>query len=316
MINWLGFVYFLFAGMILISCNNVTSQKRAYADLVASDSELVQEDSSDSKGFYNIIKRGEYHSRSLDEKFLELSENKIGIESVKDTALLNDNHYMYLANDRPIVLFSVMYPKGKQDIAGVLEQGSFVSVDTVFYNNIYINSDKAPMSFGKWYSLLSDESLEFDKPPLTYDVWYIIGINGERYYTDCKLHNYIEYKKYLPTKKQLLLICSQGTGYDGGYDNGYPESYRVVVLQEPQLADEAWKQIYCSPDLDLNNGGVDEYGLSELFIEYLTEEDYVSPVLIDANGNLVITYENCWELTWNGTDLSIDWDDNYLNREN
>lgn len=310
---------FLVCG-VAIACNrNSASQTNSDSDMTALDSISISEESSsdypvyvNSENYYDNIRKGEYHPYSLNKQFVNLADKKIDMQVLEDTVSLNDTHCMYLASDEPIVLFNKMYPKDKEDVAGILTENSLIYVDTVFYNAVYINSDKAPMSMQRWYELLDNGELGTNPPSLTYDVWYSIRIAGKRYYTDHKVHNYIEYEKYIPSKKQLLIICSQGTGYDGGYDNGYPDFYRIVVLQEPQKEGEGWTQIYCSATLDLNGGGSEEFGLADHF--FINEDN--KAVSFDANGNLVLELENCWRLSWNGKDLSVDWDKNYLNRDN
>lgn len=314
------FVFLFLICGIAIACNtNSASQANTDQGMTAADSTQMSEDSfSDypiyinSENYYDNIQKGEYHPYSLNQQFVKLTDKKVDIQVLEDTALLNDSHYMHLIYNEPIALFDKMYPKDKQDVAGVLTESSLIYVDTVFYNNIYINSDKAPMSMQRWYELLENGELGTKPPLLTYDVWYAIRINGKRYYTDSKVHNYIEYVKYIPSKEQMLVICSQGTGYDGGYDNGYPDFYRIVVFQEPQSKGEGWKQIYCSPNLDLNGGGSEEFGIAD----HLLINDDNKAVFFDTNKSLVLELENCWRLIWNGKDLSVDWDKNYLNRDN
>lgn len=303
-----------------MACNrNSTSQANSDTGITVSDSTLISEGAfSDypiyinSESYYYNIQKGEYHPYSLNKEFINFADKKIDIQVLEDTAWLNNSYYMYLACNEPIALFNKMYPKDKQDVEGILTESSLIYVDTVFYNNIYINSDKAPMSIQQWYKLL--ENGELGTPPLslTYDVWYAIKIDGERYYTDYKVHNYIEYVKYIPSRKQILMFCSQGTGYDEGYDNGYPDFYRIVVFQESQTEDAGWKQIYCSPSLDLNSGSLEEFGLADHFLI----NDNNKAVFVGTNGDLVFELENYWRLAWNGKDLSVDWDKNYLNRDN
>lgn len=245
---------------------------------------------------YQTIKKGEYTTKSTSKEYSQSTVNIIEGHLLNDTSFLSTYRCMYLANEEPIALFKNMHPDSKEDVAGIFGGGSLVEADTIFYNAIYINSDKAPMTLEEWYSYLDNGTLEFGQPPLTYDVWYALKINGERYYTDYKVHNYIEYKQYLKAKDQILLICSQGTGYDGGYANGYPDLYEVVVLGRK---DNRWSPIYRSPKLDLNNGGSDEFGIYEYFFPHAP--------YTDDNNNFIMDFEDLCKLTWNGSDLSVDW---------
>jgi hypothetical protein len=301
--------------MLLFSCN-----KRVQADMhreqvpdyqeVKADSLLIEDYDNIQKyspAFiysenYTTIQRGTYMPKSISKQFVESAQNIIDGYRLKDTTLVKnfDGCCMYLANDKPIALFSNRNPKSKEDVAGIFKGGSLVMVDTVFYNSVYLDSDKAPMSFEKWYSLLDSDSIQFDDPPLTYDAWYAIRINGKKYYTDYKLHNYIEYSTYIPEKKQMLLICSQGTGYDTVYDSGYPDFYEIAVL-EKSSTDNAWVQVYRSLKLDLNNGGAEEYGISGFFI---SDESWTG---LDSQGNFVIKLGNLCEMIWTGKELSVNW---------
>lgn len=255
---------------------------------------------------YNTIRKGVYESKSTDQQFTDTRTNLIDTYQLRDTMLLYDGHCMYIANEKPIALFKTRFPKNKEDVAGILNGGSLVYVDSIFYNSIYCNSDKAPMSMETWYKVVENES--FDKYPLTYDVWYAITINGKIYYTDYKLHNYIEASIYIPAKGQMVLFCSQGTGYDGDYDRGYPDLYEIVVFQKPENTGDIWKQIYRSQKLDLNDGGSDEYGLGESLMDKNS--------LIDSNNNLVLKVEDSYQLKWDGKSLSVQWDKNYHNKDN
>lgn len=250
---------------------------------------------------YHTIQKGTYIPKSIGKQYTESTQNVIEGYRLKDTTLIKKDCCMYLANDEPIALFSNKSPKSKDDVAGIFKGGSLVIVDTVYYNTVYINSDKAPMSFEKWYSLMDDKTLQFDNPALTYDVWHAIRINGKKYYTDYKIHNYIEYSTYISTKNQILLIASQATGYDGGYDVGYPDFYEIAVL-EKSSEDNTWIQVFRSPKLDLNNGGIDEYGIGEYFV---SDESWTKT---DSQGNFVIKLDNLCEMIWNGKELSINWD--------
>lgn len=245
---------------------------------------------------YRTIQRGKYQPKSIDKKYVSSQYNIIEPFRLKDISFIESTKCMYLANDEPVALFKNRNPKKQSDVAGILQSSTLVDVDTVFYNAVYIDSDKAPMSFEEWYSHIEEDSSVFLKKPLTYDVWYAVNINGKKYYTDYKLHNYIEYKDHIAQKEQVLLICSQGTGYDGGYDRGYPDFYEVVVLGKSDKAN-GWKHTYRSQRLDLNNGGADEYGLNDYFME--------NKPSLDSDGNYVINLGELCKLIWTGERLIV-----------
>ena len=252
---------------------------------------------NDSKQIYSdgymTLQKGIYHSKSSDSKLILSSNRKIEESVFKDTLFLNDYSLKYIANEDPIALFTKMDNVTSDDVSGILDKSAFVIVDSIYYKNRYIDSDNAPMTLQQWSDLIEKEDTYFFKYPLSYEVWYALSINGKRYYTDYKLHDLVEYKLYMPAKKQLLLLCSQSTGYDGGYDLGYPDYYVIVVLQKNE---DGWKQIYRSQRLDLNNGGADEYGMSDVYpIEVSNKDD-----------NVEINFSNFFRITWNGKSASVD----------
>jgi len=299
---------YMLIGLSGISCNSKEKQTSVPSEAITiTEASEQQTDTPDEYPFtyysdnYSMIQRGIYKPKSTDKEYIRAPDNIINSYLVPDTAFIKGKRCMYIANDEPIALFDKKNPQSKEDVAGIFNGGSLVLVDTVFYNAVYINSDKAPMTFNEWYSFMDNKSLEFDNPPLTYDVWYAIRINGKKYYTDYKLHNYIEFHSYIPSMNQILLICSQATGYDGGYDIGYPDFYEVAVLGK---SGHGWKQFYRSQKLDLNNGGVDEYGIGEYFV---SDESWTG---LDKQGNFVIKLDNLCKMIWDGKKLSVNWYNN------
>lgn len=239
------------------------------------------------------IEKGTYNTKSEDPTFIASSKNKIEGMVLKDTALINGNSLMYLAIDKPIVLFSKTGAVTSADVAGILNTSTLVDVDTVFYSATYVDSKDAPMTFDQWNDLISKDEDYSVKYPLSYNVWYAININNKKYYTDYKLHDFIEYNVYIPSKNQILLVCSQSTGYNGDYDLGYPDFYYVVVLQGDK---DGWKQIYRSQKLDLNDGGSNEYGLSQLYPREVAKK----------GDNIEINFADYFTITWNGKTIKVE----------
>ena len=290
--------------IFLLSCNNKGAQANTSTKII-NNQETIADDTTgedipdkypvvlESDTYSATIQKGVYTAKSIDEQYIRASNNIIAGNRFADTTFISNRRLMYLANEEPIALFNNRYPTTKRDVAGIFEGGSLVEVDTVFYNTVYADSDETPMSFNKWYSL--------NGVSLTYDVWYAIKINGKKYYTDYKLHDNIEYSRYLLAKEQILLIYAQDTGYDGLYDRGYPDFYEVIVLGKSS-APEVWEQIYRSPKLDLNDSGMDEYGISEYLIDNDPEQD--------SQGNFLIELPDLCKLTWTGENLIINMNKN------
>lgn len=243
-------------------------------------------------GYQQSIQKGTYLMKSLDSGFIENTKSKIEGSIIKDSAFLNSLSCMYLAIEEPIALFSKMGNVTQKDVAGILETSTLVDVDSIFYNTIYIDSEEAPMTIDKWYDLVEKNEDHYFEHPLVYDVWYAININGKKYYTDYKLHDLIEKNVYIPSKDQILLICSQSTGYDGMYDVGYPDYYYIVILDKNN---KGWSQIYRSEQFDLNNGGADEYGLSEIDPKNILEK----------GDNIEIDFYDYFTLVWTGKSITI-----------
>lgn len=240
-----------------------------------------------------IVEKGTYHPKSSDSTFIASTGTLIEGNVLGDTSFLNYDNIRYLANEQPIALFTKMDNVSATDVAGVLKESSLVTVDTIYYNRRYIDSEDAPMTLQHWSDLTGTDDNYFFKYPMTFNVWYAININGKKFYTDYKLHDLIEYKLYMPTKKQMLLLCSQSTGYDGGYDLGYPDYYVIVVLEEGK---DGWKQVYRSQRLDLNNSGENEYGIS----------DIGSIDVVNKDKNVVINFSDFFQITWTGKSAIVD----------
>lgn len=130
---------------------------------------------------YHSLKNGVYDSKSQDKRYISSTTNQIDPFILSDTSMLANPKLMYLAIDDSIVLFNNMNPMTMGDVAGTLKKSTLVEVDTIFYNNIYINSPDAPMSWDEFSELINNDSTYYKYKP-TYDVWYAIKINGKKLY--------------------------------------------------------------------------------------------------------------------------------------
>ncbi|HYG38323.1 MAG TPA: hypothetical protein VD908_06885 [Cytophagales bacterium] len=196
--------------------------------------EIVRED-----GYYDL-KVGAYETKSIDKEL-------IGFKSIviePQTEFKNgDNSAFLKVKDKVIALFDRVNDKGSAKPVGVLTKTSVIQIDTIFYKEIFKDTTK------EW--------------SLTFNVWYAITINGQQYYTDYKVHDFIALQKEMPKYNQEFLLVSQSTGYDEYYDNGYPNHFFVVVLNDKN------EIIYNSEILDFDYG--DEFWDAELMSSVSTE---------------------------------------------
>jgi hypothetical protein len=165
--------------------------------------ETVQQD-----GYYDL-KIGIYQTKSLDKELIgsnpTVIEPQTKFQSKANSAFLK-------VQDNAIALFDRINDKGTVKAIGVLTQTSVIQVDTVFYREIYRDTSK------EWM--------------LTFNVWYAITLNGEQYYTDYKIHDFIGLQEELAKYNQQFLLVAQSTGYDDYYDRGYPNHFFAVILND------------------------------------------------------------------------------------
>ena len=165
--------------------------------------ETVQQD-----GYYDL-KIGIYQTKSLDKELIgsnpTVIEPQTKFQSKANSAFLK-------VQDNAIALFDRINDKGTTKPLGVLTQTSVIQVDTVFYREIYRDTSK------EWM--------------LTFNVWYAITLNGEQYYTDYKIHDFIGLQEELAKYNQQFLLVAQSTGYDDYYDRGYPNHFFAVILND------------------------------------------------------------------------------------
>jgi hypothetical protein len=196
--------------------------------------EIVRQES------YYDFKVGIYETKSLDKNLLEFKPTII--EPQKEYKK-EENTAFLKVEGRVIALFDKMNDSGKSKSIGVLTATSVIEVDTIFYKEVYKDTTK------EW--------------SLTFNVWYAITLNGKKYYTDYKIHDYVAFQKELITYNQKFLLVSQSTGYDGYYDIGYPNYFFVVVL------DDKNQILFESDVLDFDYG--DEFWDAELMSSVSTE---------------------------------------------
>lgn len=196
--------------------------------------EIVRQD-----GYYDL-KFGVYKTKSLDKKLIGFKSSVIEPQ----TEFKNEDNSAFLkVQDKVIALFDRVNDKGTAKPIGVLTKTSVIQVDTIFYKEIFKDTTK------EW--------------SLTFNVWYAITINGQQYYTDYKVHDFIALQKEMPKYNQEFLLVSQNTGYDEYYDNGYPNHFFVAVLNDKN------EIIYNSEILDFDYG--DEFWDAELMSSVSTE---------------------------------------------
>lgn len=160
------------------------------------------------EGYYDL-KVGIYDVKSLDKELIGLKQNVI----VPQTKFKSEVNTAFLkVQDKVIALYDRLNDSGTINPIGVLTKTSIIQIDTIFYKNIFKDTTK------EW--------------SLTFNVWYAITINGQKYYTDYKIHDHIALREKLDKYNQELLLVSQSTGYDEYYDKGYPNHFFVVVLNE------------------------------------------------------------------------------------
>ena len=149
---------------------------------------------------------GVYETKSINKELIGFEpaviEPQTKINSVDNSAFLK-------VENKVIALFDRVNDLGTTKPIGVLAKSSVIQVDTIFYNEIYKDTTK------EWF--------------LTFNVWYAITINGQKYYTDYKIHDFIALRKNLDKYNQEFLLVSQSTGYDDYYDIGYPNHFFVVI---------------------------------------------------------------------------------------
>lgn len=139
---------------------------------------------------YSRIRSGTYVPKSLRPEFkvdIEISPQK------ELTGKISDLEYIDLVG-KTISLFKVKNPESLEDVAGILRENSLVEVISRQYQAIYQSSDK------KWN--------------VSFEVWNEIVLNGNTYYTDFKLHDFLAFSYHIEPTRQSFLIFAQSEGYD------------------------------------------------------------------------------------------------------
>ena len=169
------------------------------------------------------IQNGAYTPASTNAK--ALAEVKTEIPPQTFIQKPNPNLFLLYPQSRGILLFKSKDLKDLTNLAGKLTSPSMAIVDTIFYNQVYVQK----------VANVDDYS---------FDICYSLLIDGKRYYTDFRPHNFAAFRYPLVHHKQLFMLASQDMGYDMYADKGYPEHFHIAVF-------------------DMQNGGIKTRFVSE-----------------------------------------------------
>lgn len=161
--------------------------------------------SIESENYY-LIKEGVYKSLSTDSILLN-QKHKVITPQNKIKEGDSVSLFIHPQNHIGVLLFD---DTSRKNISGILVEPSIVEIDTIFYREIYQDPYK------DWY--------------LTFNVWYAIRINGQKYYTDFQIHDGHLYSHYFG--KNRFILIAQSSGYDDYYDRGYPELFFGAIINE------------------------------------------------------------------------------------
>ncbi|MCF0074444.1 hypothetical protein LZD49_28425 [Dyadobacter sp. CY261] len=169
------------------------------------------------------IQNGAYTLASTNEKAL----TEVKTEILPQTFMQKPDPNLFLLYAQPsgILLFKSRNLKDSANVAGKLTSPSMVVVDTIFHNQVYVQKS----ANGEDYS---------------FDICYSLLIDGKRYYTDFRPHDFAAFRYPLVHHKQLFMLASQDTGHDMYADKGYPEHFHIAVF-------------------DMQNGGIKTRFVSE-----------------------------------------------------
>jgi hypothetical protein len=186
------------------------------------------------------IQNGAYMPASTNAK--ALAEVKTEIPPQTFMQKPDPNLFLLYPQSGGILLFKSKNLKDLTNIAGKLTSPSMAVVDTIFHNQVYVQKG----ANGEDYS---------------FDMCYSLLIEGKRYYTDFRPHDFAAFRYPLVHHKQLFMLASQAMGYDMYADKGYPEHFHIAVF-------------------DMQNGGIKTRFVSEELPfrygnEFLDESDNV-----------------------------------------
>lgn len=161
-----------------------------------------------SKHNFNFVK-GVYSKKSLDSQGLQDVKEVISpqLEMGPDQGTFA---FMF-PPETGVLLFKCKNLSDPSNIAFKLSAATVVRIDTIFYNQAYLSPKDSLFSF---------------------DICYALNINGKRYYTDFRPHDFVPFKRPLLDHGQLLCLAGQSTGYDMYADNGYPDLFHIVVFRK------------------------------------------------------------------------------------
>lgn len=179
-------------------------------------------------------------------------------------------HAIYVDKDE-VYLFDniVEYNKKKSIPVGKLTQTTLIDLDSIIYYNVY---DKKTKEWSFSY------------------IWYLIQINGKKYYTDCRIHN-IYHEKNIKSLNQKFILFGQPTGYDNNIDVGYPEYFFAIFLNSNN------EIIYDSKQFDF------------LFSEEFWDSDLTYGSIKTSESKnifnfILFGYKNKINVNWNGKTLN------------
>lgn len=156
------------------------------------------------------VQNGFYTPASTNEKALAAVQTEIAPQTFMQNP---DTKFSYLfppANG--ILLYNSKNLKDLVHVVGKLVTPSMAIIDTIFHNQVYMQK----VGNGEEYS---------------FDICYSLRIDGKRYYTDFRPHDFAAFRYPVADHKQLLMIASQDTGYYVYADKGYPEHFHIVVFE-------------------------------------------------------------------------------------
>jgi len=184
------------------------------------------------------------------------------------------NLFLLFPQSTGVLLFKSKNMRDLSNVAGKLVAPSLAIVDTIFYNQVY--NQKV-------------DNVE----KYTFDICYSLRVDGIRYYTDFRPHDFAAFRYPLVYHKQLFMLASQDTGYEVYADKGYPEHFHIAVF-------------------DMQNGGIQMRFTSEELpfnygYEFLDQSDNVIQSEYKAeNQSFYIEIKGLNETykgVWNGTEL-------------
>lgn len=155
------------------------------------------------------VENGYYTVQSTNAERLAMTKQEIVPQAFAPRP--DPNLFLLFPKPGGILLFKSKNLKDPANVAGKLTDPSLAVVDTVFHNQVYLQKNG------------NDQHYSFD-------LCYSLRIDGQRYYTDFRPHDFTAFRYPLVYHKQLFVLASQDTGYEVYADKGYPEHFHIVVF--------------------------------------------------------------------------------------